>query len=660
MADRVLFTGITPDTGIPGDNITSASDITLFGTTNGDPFIVAFSAGGDFPQTTVTGDNWTATLTGLLPGTYEMIVWDIPYYDLFGTVQFFNFTILAADPVTASATGWAGTVSGNNGNDTLTSAFSSATLNGLGGADSLSATGWADSLLGGAGNDILSATGSSSLLDGGEGNDSITASGWGSIIRGGPGDDLITVNADSASIEGGAGRNTIHANGWGETITGGNDGNIVDGPTGGASITLGDGANQVTISGWGNHVTTGSGADLVTVLAGGNNVIATGGGNDRVALGLGGGETVTGAETVSYSGAFNRYGIHRNPDGSLSVTGPGGTDLLTGATLVRFADGHFDPEAPTRGDLNGDHRAELLFQNDTTGELWSYGSSGWVDLGNIYHGLHHYQALFSGNLLGLATRQVVAQDGDDGVEYATTDGATLGTPVVPSLPSFTWDVVGLDDFAGTGQDSILQRSSFNGGLRMVTVSAPDVVAQNGQAAIITEIANPGLGWVVIGTGDFDGDGRADILFHTAPGVPAAAATYYIWEMDGTAIKNGGAAQAAMADPNYTGGVANGGSWAVKAIADLDGNGTDDLVWQDQIGNLYLWEMAGLAPSAYLSLGNVGTWWSLIGAADLSGDGKADLVFRGQDGTLWTWQMNGAQITGGGGIGNVGSDWHLVH
>ena len=41
------------------------------------------------------------------------------------------------------------------------------------------------------------------------------------------------------------------------------------------------------------------------------------------------------------------------------------------------------------------------------------------------------------------------------------------------------------------------------------------------------LSNPGPGWQVAGTGDFDGDGNADILWQNADGTPA------IWLMNGT-------------------------------------------------------------------------------------------------------------------------------
>ena len=45
--------------------------------------------------------------------------------------------------------------------------------------------------------------------------------------------------------------------------------------------------------------------------------------------------------------------------------------------------------------------------------------------------------------------------------------------------------------------------------------------------------NPGPSWHAVGTGDFNGDGKADILWQNTDGTPA------MWLMDGTSVISGG-------------------------------------------------------------------------------------------------------------------------
>src|SRR5690348_18472006 len=49
---------------------------------------------------------------------------------------------------------------------------------------------------------------------------------------------------------------------------------------------------------------------------------------------------------------------------------------------------------------------------------------------------------------------------------------------------------------------------------------------NAKVVATADLGNPGAGWQAIGTGDFNGDGRADILFQSSAGAVD------IWQMSG--------------------------------------------------------------------------------------------------------------------------------
>src|SRR3546814_15709425 len=85
-------------------------------------------------------------------------------------------------------------------------------------------------------------------------------------------------------------------------------------------------------------------------------------------------------------------------------------------------------------------------------------------------------------------------------------------------------------------------------------------------------ADPSV-WTLQGTGDFDGDGKADILWQTAGGA------LEVWQMDGTAITGGGT-------------VSQAGEGKLLGIGDASGAGRDDLALGDGAGSPSVWQMAG--------------------------------------------------------------------
>jgi ELWxxDGT repeat protein len=464
----------------------------------------------------------------------------------------------------------------------------------------------------------------------------LVATGYGQALGGTGGNDTMTSSFGGATLDGGAGNDSIVAAGWGNHLIGGPGDDTLDGGAGNSTLEAGDGNNLVLAAGWSDSITSGSGDDHITLSNGGNATIASGGGQDSIALGQGGGDVVDaggGNDTVSYSGNAVDYHIQRNADGSLTLSGPGGTDQLSHVERVQFANGHFDPATPTHGDLTGDHRADPVLQN-VNGDVWTLPSTGGAS--EIFFDHQGFVAKFLGDIRGDGGTEILYQNPADGWLWLqqTTGGAPLSQGG-PGSFGVNQRAVGLADFNGDGRDEILLRDATNGAISLEQVN-PDYSGTPLQA-----VGNPGLGWSVVGTGDLSGDGRADILFHNTGG------GYWLWQMNGAAI----GPQGAIADP--------GGTWQVKAIADVNGDNHADLIWQDAAGNLDIWEMSGTTVLATGYLGSTGSWWTLIGAEDLTGDGRADLIFQGQDGTLWDWTLNGMQVTGGGSLAAPGAGWHLV-
>jgi hypothetical protein len=86
-------------------------------------------------------------------------------------------------------------------------------------------------------------------------------------------------------------------------------------------------------------------------------------------------------------------------------------------------------------------------------------------------------------------------------------------------------------------------------------------------------------------GDFDGDGRSDILWqHTGSG------QLYIWLMNGTGAKASGS-PGTVADLN----------WKISGVCDFNSDGRSDILWQHLVsGEIYIWQMNGTTVASHAS------------------------------------------------------------
>ena len=152
-----------------------------------------------------------------------------------------------------------------------------------------------------------------------------------------------------------------------------------------------------------------------------------------------------------------------------------------------------------------------------------------------------------------------------------------------------------------------------------------------------------------GTGDFNGDGKADILWRHDSGL----ITNWLGEADG-----------GFGDNYANAAVSVDTSWHLAGIGDFNGDGLDDILWRHDSGLVTNWlgeADGGFTPNNSNAMSQVALEWSVADTGDYNGDGHDDILWRHDTGLVTDWF---GLSTGGFGdnspnaAATVSTQWHV--
>lgn len=254
---------------------------------------------------------------------------------------------------------------------------------------------------------------------------------------------------------------------------------------------------------------------------------------------------------------------------------------------------------------------------------------------------------------GVFANYTIARADNGTVTVTDTTGAD-GTDVLTGVETLVFADRSVD---ATGTDAtigVVPRIDFDGNGRA------DLVWQDATGSMtlwsldgntVTEIAIGDAGspdWKPAGFQDYSGDGKADVLWRSQ-----SAGIMSMWTMDG---EGGVRGVSAVGDPGST-------DWTVVATRDFTGDGKTDILWRSgTLGTMSLWTMNGTDVAAVNAVGDPGSLdWQVAAVEDFSGDGQTDILWRSESkGIMSLWTLNGTEVASVDVVGDPGSlDWQLA-
>ena len=208
---------------------------------------------------------------------------------------------------------------------------------------------------------------------------------------------------------------------------------------------------------------------------------------------------------------------------------------------------------------------------------------------------------------------VLWRDTSGNVGMWLMNGATIKATSVLGTVGTNWSIVGQRDFTGNGSSDILWRD---------TVGDAAIWQMAGTSVKSVYPFNPvPTSWSVAGTGEFTAKGTGDILWEDASGNLA------MWFLTGNANDTVGVLSAQPVGKLPAGWIVVGAD--KKGVIFLRNTVT---------GEVGVWVMKGATPVQTANFGVVPLTWTIAGIGDFDGNGSSDILWRDNLGNVGIWLM----------------------
>ena len=251
--------------------------------------------------------------------------------------------------------------------------------------------------------------------------------------------------------------------------------------------------------------------------------------------------------------------------------------------------------------------------------------------------------------------------GEKRISFITGTGKSLSitsSSLIETNSGFR--IVGAADFDSDGKPDLLAEQVTTSSDPSAVVSRVIWIMNGATKSSTVSFLNFAQEWSMKGTGDYDKDGKVDILVEQTTGRKG------IWYMDGTSIREGFVFSTLLPE------------WTTCCSGDLNADGSNDCVFQNtKTGKaivLNLGNQDGTLNSfgkkyAYLNVnrsiipaGNSDATvaWKMRGFIDYNGDGSTDILADNMTtGERAVWTVNSSSVLTSTIFTTVGTDWRIV-
>ena len=315
------------------------------------------------------------------------------------------------------------------------------------------------------------------------------------------------------------------------------------------------------------------------------------------------------------------------------------------------------------GAFFGSGTTAVALQNQTTGLVAMWDESGGTRIKATFPAAPDptiWKLLGTGDFNGDGTTDLLWQDQNPSdpqyglVAMWLMDNAGSGNvksfAFPSSLPLSTWRFLSVANFAGNGITDVAWRNENTSDAQLGLVGIWVMNTSGGLSSIdFPGTATPAT-WKLLGVGDFNGDGTADLAWQDQNSSDSLNGLLAMWLMS----KNSPGATSSMTFP----GTVPPATWKLLGMGDFDGNGTIDLAWRDQnssdstYGLVATWLMntrGGLSGVTFPSTAPPASW-KLLAIANVSQNTIADMVWQDVNtsdstyGLVGIWLFNGGNVS----------------